>query len=247
MSVELITALIVEDERDARLLFANYLKFFNEIKLIGEAANAEEALEIIHSQTPDLIFVDIDLPVTNGIELTRIIRQENIPCQIVFTTAHADKAIDVFDVKPLDYLLKPFGPAELSQVICRFQNEVASRVGSELIKSVDKIRIPTRSGFVFFRSDEIICCLAQKTATTILLVSGEEEEASVSFGHLSDFLSQYQFFRISRSAIINLKYLRRVDKKKKTCQLSFDGKSFEVEISKNNLRFFDDMDFFTLG
>lgn len=247
MSVGLITALIVEDERDARLLFANYLKLFDEIKLVGEAANAEEALEIIHSKTPDLVFVDIDLPVTDGIELTKTVRRQNIPCQIVFTTAHADKAIDTFDVKPLDYLLKPFGPDEIRQVVSRFQQEIGNRIDSELTKSVDKIRIPVRSGFVFFRPDEIVFCQAQKTTTTLLLVSGEEENTSVSFGHLADFLAQYQFFRVSRSVVINLKYLRRVDKKKRTCQLSFEGKSIEVEISKSNLHFFDDINFFSLG
>ncbi|MDP4183870.1 MAG: LytTR family DNA-binding domain-containing protein [Bacteroidota bacterium] len=247
MREELITTVIIEDEREARLLLSGFLKLFDELEVIGEATNAKEALDIIRFQSPDLLFIDIDLPDTSGIELSKIIREEDIPCQIIFTTAHAEKAIDTFDVEPLDFLTKPFGPPEIEQVLSRFK-QIRSKIGRTIpLDPIEKIRIPTKSGFIFIRPEEIVYCHAQKATTQIVLVTGEEEDTSVSFGRLFEYLEKYQFLKVSRSALINLKYLRRVDKKKKICQLYYNDKIFEVEISRNSMKFFDNINFFTVG
>src|SRR5210317_760794 len=99
-----IRTLIVDDERLARRELRALLKHFTEVEIVGEAGNAEEATDAIHSLRPDLVFLDIQMPGKNGFEL--LTGLDAVP-QVSFVTAFDEYALQAFKVNALDYLLKP--------------------------------------------------------------------------------------------------------------------------------------------
>lgn len=109
-------ALIIDDERLARLELRRLLAAHPEVEIAGEARSGTEALEIIADLAPDLIFLDIQMPGMTGFELLESL--EDVP-QVIFTTAYDRYAIRAFEVNALDYLLKPIAPERLAAALAR--------------------------------------------------------------------------------------------------------------------------------
>ena len=119
-----ITAIIVEDSRLARNELKDLLKEIPEVEIIAEAENADVAFELISSQNPDLIFLDIQLPGKDGFQLLEML--ENVP-MVVFTTAFDEFAIKSFEYNTLDYLMKPINSKRLSQAIEKVKLKLAEK------------------------------------------------------------------------------------------------------------------------
>jgi two-component system LytT family response regulator len=111
-------AIIIDDERLARAELRKLLQDFPEVEVIDEAANAEEGIEKIDSQQPDLIFLDIQMPGKTGFDM--LSQLERSP-QVIFTTAYDEFALKAFEVNALDYLLKPIEPKRLADAILKLQ------------------------------------------------------------------------------------------------------------------------------
>src|SRR5437588_10025132 len=107
-------AIIIDDERLARAELRKLLQDFAEIEVVDEAANAEEGIEKIEAQNPDLIFLDIQMPGKTGFDMLSSL--ERSP-HVIFTTAYDEHALKAFEVNALDYLLKPVEPRRLADAI----------------------------------------------------------------------------------------------------------------------------------
>jgi two-component system LytT family response regulator len=113
-SEEKMKALIVDDERLARTELKRLLTPFKDIQTVGEAVNAEDAIEKINELKPDLIFLDIQMPGKSGFEMLEEL--DAVPI-VVFTTAYDEYALKAFEYNALDYLLKPIEPKRLEETI----------------------------------------------------------------------------------------------------------------------------------
>ncbi|HEY1205448.1 MAG: LytTR family DNA-binding domain-containing protein [Bryobacteraceae bacterium] len=195
-----MTALIVDDERLARLELRRLLAAHPEVEIVGEARGVEEALELIPKLAPDLIFLDIQMPGMTGFDLLE--RLEDVP-QVIFTTAYDAYAIKAFEVNALDYLLKPIAPARLAAALAKVRP--APRLG--------------RLERVFVRDGDR-CWIVH--LPDILLLESEGNYTRVWFGNerplirrslnaLEEDLDATMFFRASRKQMINLKWIEKVD------------------------------------
>jgi len=195
-----MTALIVDDERLARLELGRLLGAHPEVKIVGEARHGEEALELLPKFAPDLLFLDIQMPGMNGFELLE--RLEDVP-QVIFTTAYDAYAIKAFEVSALDYLLKPVAPARLAAALA-------------------KVRLAPKRGHleqVFIREGER-CWIAH--LPDVFLLESEGNYTRVCFGNqrplirrslnvLEEQLDDAMFLRAGRKQIINVKWIDKVD------------------------------------
>jgi len=111
-----MTALIVDDERLARLELRRLLAAQPEVEVVGEARNGEEALDLVPKLAPDVLFLDIQMSGMTGFDLLE--RLEDVP-QVIFTTAYDAYAIQAFEVNALDYLLKPIAPTRLAAALAK--------------------------------------------------------------------------------------------------------------------------------
>ena len=193
-------ALIVDDERLARVELHRLLAAHPEIEVVGEASNGQEALDAIAALEPDLLLLDIQMPGISGFELLE--RLEHLP-QVIFTTAYDEYAIKAFEVNALDYLLKPVTPERLASALERLR-PTETRVLLEQ---------------VFVRDGER-CWIVR--LPEISLLESEGNYTRVHFRHesplirrtlnaLEERLDADAFFRANRAQIINLKWIDRVD------------------------------------
>ncbi|MEA4900642.1 LytTR family DNA-binding domain-containing protein [Desulfitobacterium sp.] len=112
-----LRALLVDDESPARKELRYLLKPFSEIQIVGEADNALEALELINNLEYSVVFLDIEMPGLQGIELAKQLQERGNSPAIIFITAHEEFAVEAFSVNALDYLLKPINSKRLEQAL----------------------------------------------------------------------------------------------------------------------------------
>lgn len=208
-------AIIIDDERLARNELKKMLALHPEIEVIGEAANADEGLNLINELTPDLILLDVQMPVKTGFDLLQEL--ERLPA-VIFTTAYDEYAIRAFEFNALDYLLKPIDPKRLSHAVQKFlaideKEMLFSENRSEIRLSLSE------SDQVFVKDGEK--CWFVKLAE-IRLFESVGNYARVFFGpnkplilkslnSLEERLDPRTFFRANRKHIVNLRMIERVE------------------------------------
>lgn len=140
-----ISCIIVDDEPIAREILENHLKRIESIQIVGSCKNAIEAFNILNSRDVDLIFLDINMPEITGLSFAKSISKK---IKIIFTTAYRDYAVDGFDLKAVDYLLKPISFERLFQSIRKYQNE-------NILNNIEAHQntVAEKSDFFFVRSD----------------------------------------------------------------------------------------------
>jgi two-component system LytT family response regulator len=193
-------AVIVDDERLARVELRRLLAAHPSVEVSGEARDAKEALALIPKLAPDLLFLDIQMPGMTGFDLLE--RLEDMP-QVIFTTAYDQYALKAFEVNALDYLVKPIAPQRLAAALERVRPRVQ----------------PRRLEQVFVRDGER-CWIVR--LPDIFLLESEGNYTRVCFGNerplirrslnaLERQLDPETFFRAGRRHILNLKWIEKVD------------------------------------
>jgi two-component system LytT family response regulator len=202
-------AIVIDDERLARQELKNLLSAHKEIEIVAECANAEEAKEKIAAISPDVIFLDIQMPGKTGLELLEEISA--LP-EVVFVTAYDEYAIRAFEINALDYLLKPVQPQRLAETVKKLLN----KEGSER-KENDS---PLNDEDQVFVKDGEKCWFV--TLKNVRLFESEGNYVRVYFDNyrplilrslnsLETRLSEKSFFRASRKHIINLKWVDSIE------------------------------------
>lgn len=209
-----IRAIIIDDERLARAELRKLLKDFSEIEIIDEAVNADEALEKIEQQKPDLIFLDIQMPGKTGFDL--LTELDRSP-QVIFTTAHHEFALKAFEVNALDYLTKPVEPRRLADAIQKLQQAEVRGAAAET--ELANTGVLTEHDQVFVKDGER--CWFVKLSE-IRLFESVGNYARVYFGvnkplilkslnALEDRLDSKVFFRTNRKHIVNLRMIEKIE------------------------------------
>jgi two-component system LytT family response regulator len=133
--MRLIKTLVVDDEPFARARILKLLESFDFIKVIGECKNGKEAVSQIKNYKPDLVFLDIQMPDFTGFDVLSKSEKENLPF-IIFVTAYDQYALKAFDVKAVDYLLKPYDNERFTQALEHARNQIVQKDESLLHKKM---------------------------------------------------------------------------------------------------------------
>lgn len=208
-----IRTLIVDDEPLARERLRGLLKSEPGIELIGECATGPEAIAAIGRQNPDLVFLDMQMPGCDGLQVLRGLPDDRRPA-IVFATAHERFAVDAFDLEAVDYLLKPFDAERLQQALRRAQEHLARRRGLAAAPAPgaarpDRITVKADGRLVFLDPQEIIRVEAADNYVMLHLTSGRLMLRE-TMGAMETRLGSVNFLRINRSAIVNLNQVREI-------------------------------------
>ena len=206
-------ALIIDDERLARRELISLLQAHNEIEVIGEAVNADDAYSQIQKLNPDVLFLDIQMPGKNGFELLEML--DSVP-QVIFTTAFDEYAIKAFEVNALDYLMKPVQPDRLADSISKL---VTYERQEELKTSLIKSHKLTPQDQVFVKDGEK-CWFVKLSDVRYFESDGNYIKVYFdkyrpmihkSLNALEERLDEKSFFRASRKHIVNLQWIDRID------------------------------------
>lgn len=216
-----LDVIIVDDEENSRDYLAKVLeKFCPDVNLLAQASSVAEAVELIKKLTPQLVFLDIEMPKENGFELLK--KFDTINFAVVFVTAFEKYAIKAFKLSALDYLLKPIDLEDLQQVIQKAKLNNSQLLNTQYKTFVEnitqkenpftQISIPVLNGFEFIHLDEIIYLRAESNYTQFFLKGGKQIMATKTLKEFEDVLQDFNFYRVHKSSMINLttmvKYVR---------------------------------------
>jgi len=206
----MINALIIDDERLAREGLKNLLKEYSDIQITGEAANVDEALELIDNNKPDLLFLDIQMPEKTGFDLLEELIETPV---VIFTTAYNEFAIKAFEVNALDYLLKPVNDQRLREAIQKARKQltdIESERGNNKLKSTDRVFIKDGERCWFVKLEDIRLI---ESAGNYAKIYFDKYKPLIhrTLNSLDEKLSNDMFFRANRQQIINLDYIDRIE------------------------------------
>lgn len=233
-----IKTLIIDDERLARKGLASLLQHIPDIEVVGEAANADEALKQIDKLKPDLLFLDIEMPERTGFDLLEELI--DVP-HVVFTTAYNEFAIQAFEVNALDYILKPVSEQRLHEAVQRVRRMITTNQSQPILNDMDEQ--------VFIRDGEK--CWFVKLAD-IRLIESMGNYARIYFdthkplihktlNALDERLGGKRFFRANRQQIVNLSYVEKIESSYNGGFIIFLKDQTRVEISRRQSVKFKEM------
>jgi two-component system LytT family response regulator len=208
-------AIIVDDERLARNELKRLLENFPKINIVGEAPNADEAIQLIDELHPDLLFLDIQMPGKTGFDLLAEL-DGNVP-EVIFTTAYDEYAIKAFEFNALDYLLKPIELHRLSEAIQKVEEEFerqkqisdTAKEGASVLSENDQVFVKDGEKCWFVRLGNVR--LFESMGNYVRLYFDDQKPLVLkSLNALEERLDPKVFFRANRKHIINLKYIQKL-------------------------------------
>lgn len=208
-------AIIVDDERLARNELKRLLENFPSIEVVGEAANTEEASQLIEELQPDVAFLDIQMPGKTGFEWLE--EWDGFLPEIIFTTAFDEYALKAFEVNALDYVLKPIELARLSESIQKLESRFRRPTSTE--KSVtanhvlggnDQIFVKDGEKCWFVRLDRVRLCESMGNYVR-LFFDDQKPLVLKSLNSLEERLDPKLFFRCNRKHIVNLNFIEKIE------------------------------------
>ena len=212
------TCLIVDDEKLARELLHEYLDGFPQISVVGECAKGNEAVEKINKLKPDILFLDVQMPGMNGFDVLEEIDHEPY---VIFTTAYDQYAIKAFEKNAVDYLLKPLDQERFRSAVNRALKRKTVEKGTmeELIQTIrsegrnfESHIFVQKSEKLFNLAVEEIVYLEASGDYTIITTKGDQFVSSSGIGKLEEMMDPDTFIRVHRSTIINLNYLKEIER-----------------------------------
>jgi len=198
---------IVDDEALARRGMRRLLEKHQQIEIIGEAASAKLAVDMIRAERPDAVFLDIEMHGESGFDLLQEL--EHAP-DVIFVTAHDRYAVKAYDFSVLDYLLKPVDPDRLAAAIVKLEKAQAAR--QALLKSqTPTLRFRTGRRTVIQRIDAVAAMRAEGDYTRVFLANDPAILVNQSLGKFEAQAPAPPFLRIHRSLIVNMDRIREIE------------------------------------
>ncbi len=209
----MLQAVIVDDEIKAlQSLSWELTNFSNEINVVSSFTDPFEALQYLDSNTPDCLFLDIEMPTMDGFQFIQKLKNKDFP--VVITTAYNQYAIKALKNEAIDYLLKPIDTDDLRDTIVKIKKHNAKNFSAERLEKLlvnfnanpaqRKITFNTDGKLLFLSSDEILYAESDGNYSTIFLSDGQKIVLTKKLKEVNEILPGDTFFRIHNSYIINL-------------------------------------------
>ncbi len=213
MAAEPAAVLVVDDEPLARQRLAHLLRELREYRVVGEAGSGTEALEQVQRLQPSIVLLDIRMPGMDGLEAARHLARLEKPPAVIFTTAYGDHALTAFEVRAVDYLLKPIARDRLLEALSRasaLERGLLEELGRET--EAARSHLPVRRGdrVELLPVDRIRCLLAEEKYVTALC-PGTSHLLDESLKGLEEEFGD-RFLRVHRKALVAREHLLRLEK-----------------------------------
>ncbi|WP_372948692.1 LytR/AlgR family response regulator transcription factor [Mariniphaga sp.] len=198
---------IIDDEKHAieTLLFDLKEYHSNDIEIVFTATNPVEGLKKLHTEKPDLLFLDVDMPGLSGLDLVELM--QDLPTWVVFTTAHLEYAVKAVETLASGYLLKPVQSDDLKRIIEKVKAEKQNKKTNQTVSG--KIPVPDADGIELIPWDEIIYCKSDSNYCELNLTGERRIVASKTLKYFESNLPVSQFYRIHKSYLVNLHHIKK--------------------------------------
>ncbi|MDF0714625.1 LytTR family DNA-binding domain-containing protein [Muricauda sp. 334s03] len=213
----MLEAVIVDDEIKAlQSLSWELTNLSDEVDIIASFTDAREALNYLEQNTPDCLFLDIEMPAMDGFQFIKNLKNKDFP--VVITTAYNQYALQALKNEAIDYLLKPIDSDDLEETIVKIKKFNAKNLTVNRLEKIllnfnaesqsKKITINTDGKLVFLNSDDILYAESDGNYSTIFLTDGQKILLTKKLKEVNTLLPENSFFRIHNSYIINLNKIK---------------------------------------
>jgi two-component system LytT family response regulator len=238
----MIKAIIIDDEAHCidrlKTLLAPYSS--KNIQLAGSFSTVEQGLEGIKQLRPDLVFLDVQIHDRTGFDLIREVGE--IDFEVIFTTAYDKYAVQAFRFSAIDYLLKPVDAddlrAAIDKAVEKKSKDDTSKKIDVLLQNVQgaskKICVPVINGLIFVQVMDIVRCQSEVNYTNIFLKDKQKLLVAKTLKEFEELLTDYNFFRVHNSHLINLNYIKSYNKGKGGFITMVDGSQIEVSTRRKD-------------
>jgi DNA-binding LytR/AlgR family response regulator len=241
----MIRTVVVDDEPLARDRVKGFLKKLPDVQLVGEAGDGTSAIELIETQQPDLVVLDVQMPGMDGFAVLRALKE---PPHVIFATAYDEYAIKAFEVEALDYLLKPFSQTRLAEAVGRVRQKLAdgrarsdaealSRVAEPRKVYATQIPVHTARKILVVPVSEIFW-FAVESRLVYAHVEGRSLMTNFTLRELEERLDPQVFFRAHKSRLVNLHQVKEIARwfGGRYRLVMKDSQSSQVELSRVQAR-----------
>ena len=216
-----IRSIIVEDEAAAREALKNYLsKYCPQVEVIGEAQNIKEAVPLLHETTPQLVFLDVEMPFGNAFDVLEACK--DLQFETIFVTAFSEYSLKALNQSAAYYLLKPISIEELIVAVNKVQqhiinnelfnrNKIIVENFRETKPEKQQVILPTLEGFEVVKMEEIVRLRGNGNFTDIYLSNGSKKMVCRFLKHFSELLP-FPFIRVHKSHIVNVNFVKSYNK-----------------------------------
>jgi DNA-binding LytR/AlgR family response regulator len=214
----MLKTLIVDDEAPARERLKGFLSQNESVELIGEAEDGVKALELIEDKRPDLVLLDIQMPLLDGFGVIKAL--DTLPL-VIFITAYDEYAIRAFEVNAIDYLLKPFTKVRLERAIEKAAQEISGKTPfntrleglfktlTEQKRYLERIAVKSQGRILVIDIDKIDTVAAEGGQVSVI-IGDKQFLTNYTLNELQEQLDPKVFFRAHRSAIVNLTKIKEI-------------------------------------
>lgn len=233
----MIKALLIDDEPLSREIIKSYLRAHSDVAVVGECNDGFEGVKAIQQFSPDLIFLDIQMPKINGFEMLELIDQ---PPAVIFTTAFDEHAIRAFEANAIDYLLKPFSADRFNKAMTKLREKLASGTKEptvDLLESAtsaaQQTRIVVRTGtkVKIIPVEDVYFLEADDDYVKVTTAEGSFlKNKTMSFYERT--LDASRFVRVHRSFIVQVNQITRIDPYHKETHLAILRDGRQIPVSK---------------
>lgn len=237
-----ISILVIDDDQKSSGKTIKMLQSNSLISAVELADNTDLALRKIISNNPDVILFDYPSSGNSEKELIELVKTKLPETTLVITSTTKENAAFAIQNGIFNYLLKPFDQEEFDSVINGAyqskQNHILSRINQIIDKTPEAVRfrLQTTKGYFMLNPEELIFCKASGFYTELYLVRDRVELSSQYLMKFEEILSPFNFFRVSRSLLINQKFIRKINKGDNTIVLWCAGKEYKIKAAKSQIR-----------
>lgn len=232
---------IIDDESDSIEVLRKLLVNIQTIptRIVGVASSLDDGIALIKNNKPDIVFLDIEMPGCNGLEIyDRFPKPE---FKIIFVTAYSQYAIPALKKSALDYLLKPINLIELKDSLKRATEIIESDHQKEILidripylaalsENSKNVILDVENGFIVQNTNNIIYCIAAQSYSVIVSSSGKEITVSKSLKELQDLLPASQFYRTHKSYLININHIHKFIRSNESYVQMISGAKIPVSV-----------------
>jgi len=231
-----IRTLIVDDERYAREELTYLLGKFPGVQVVGVAESGEAAILKALQLQPDVVFLDVEMPKMNGIEVAKtLVELKKVPL-IIFATAYPQFAAEAFRINATDYLLKPYDEGQLEQTIARIEKTLYPAPLADTAEKPGKLAVETGGDIDYILPQDILYIYRDEKVTKIITQTGDYE-VRTTLKELESRLVPFSFFRIHKGYLVNLKYVSRLTPWfNGAYQLELEGLDEKLSVSRNYVK-----------
>ena len=247
-----LRVIVVDDERPARTFLTTTLRSLEDVDVVGEAENGNDAVELIQRERPDVAFLDLQMPGFDGLSVVRALKKGHIPL-IAFVTAHDQYAIQAFDIEAIDYLLKPVDSTRLRKTIKRAKErlELEEAMTGELETQLEshangtsrnqsfleRVPIKKKNDIIILPVNQIVSFVSEGELVHITTLRRERHTISYRLKALEAKLDPRRYVRLGRGTIVNVDTISRVTNMPGGSYLVTLTNTQQFRVSRNQSRF----------